>query len=122
MEPGDSIQRLGFVRWHERRLLEGHAWLTSAFLCLIAVLACMEEFSFRDSPARLVAFGAAMVAALLVGTHALDRYQRILREALRLGELATCRSCGTYARFTMISPSSVRCKKCSHQWRLLDAA
>ena len=29
MEPADSIGRLGFARWYERRLIEGHAWLSA---------------------------------------------------------------------------------------------
>jgi len=48
------------------------------------------------------------------------RYQQILSEAERLGEHATCRACGAYARFRMISASQVRCRKCSNEWRLID--
>ena len=48
------------------------------------------------------------------------RYQRILVEAERLGEQATCGGCGAYARFRLISASEVRCRKCQHVWRLID--
>jgi hypothetical protein len=122
MEPADSIRRLGFARWHERRLIESHAWFVSAFLCLVALLACLEEFSLRGSTLRLLVSGVLMLAATATGAYALDRYQRILREAMRLSEQATCRACGTYARFTLVSPSSVCCNKCNHRWRLIDAA
>jgi len=122
MEPTDSIRRLGFTRWHERRLIEGHAWFASAFLCLIAILACVEEFNFRGSSLHQLAYVGMMLAALALGVYALNRYRYILQEVMRLGALATCRSCGTYARFTMISPSSVCCNKCNHKWRLIDAA
>ena len=121
MEPADSIRRLGFARWHERRLIEGHAWLTSAFLCLVAVLACMEEFNYRGSSARLLANTGMALAAVAVGIYALDRYQRILREVMRLGERATCATCGVYGRFNLVSPSNVCCRKCNHTWRLIDA-
>ena len=47
MEPADSIGRLGFSRWYERRLIEGHAWFVSAFICVIAIAACAEELAFR---------------------------------------------------------------------------
>ena len=122
MEPADSISRLGFARWHERRLIEAHAWFTSAFLCLVALLACLEEFNFRGSSGSMLVSGALMLAAVAIGIYALDRYQRILREAMRLGELATCRECGTYGRFTMESAASARCRTCGHQWRLIEAA
>jgi hypothetical protein len=122
MEPADSIQRLGFARWHERRLIEGHAWFASAFLCLVALLACLEELNFHGSSLRLLATASMMLAAIAIGIYALNRYQLILRETLRLGELATCRACGTYARFNVISPSSARCKKCNHTWRLIHDA
>jgi hypothetical protein len=50
MEPADSIGRLGFSRWYERRLIEAHAWFVSAFVCVILVAACMEDLSLRGSP------------------------------------------------------------------------
>ena len=38
MEPADSISRLGFSRWYERRLIEAHAWFISAFICVVAIV------------------------------------------------------------------------------------
>jgi hypothetical protein len=119
MEPADSIGRLGFARWYERRLIEGHAWFISGVFCLIAVAACAEELSFRGSAARLVTYSALILLAVLTGLYALMRYQKILIEAEQLGELATCGGCGAYARFKLISPSSVRCNKCGKEWRLI---
>jgi len=29
VEPARSIARLGFRKWHERRLIEAHAWLVA---------------------------------------------------------------------------------------------
>ena len=121
MEPADSIRRLGFARWYERRLIEGHAWFVSVFLCLIAVAACMEELNFRGSPARLVFYVGIVAAAFAIGLYGMRRYQVILTEAEALGEHATCGSCGAYARFQLISNSQVRCRKCSHEWRLIEA-
>ena len=120
MEPADSIRRLGFARWHERRLIEGHAWFASSFLCLIAVLACLEEFNFHGSTLRSLANVATALAAIAVGIYALNRYQLILREAMALAERATCGACGAYARFMVVSPSQVRCNGCDHAWRLID--
>jgi hypothetical protein len=121
MEPADSIRRLGFARWYERRLIEGHAWFISGFVCLIAIAASMEELSFRGSVARLLLYAIVIAAAGAIGVYGLKRYQQILTEAEELGEHATCRACGAYARFTLISPSQVRCRKCDHEWRLIQA-
>jgi hypothetical protein len=120
MEPADSIARLGFARWYERRLIEGHAWFVSVFVCLVAIAACLEELSFRGSPFRALAYAAVVLAAALIGIYGMRRYQQILSEAERLGEHATCRACGAYARFRMISASQVRCRKCNHEWRLIE--
>jgi hypothetical protein len=120
MEPADSIRRLGFARWYERRLIEGHAWFASVFFCMIAIAACMEELSFRGSIARLLVYVTVVLAAAAIGIYGMIRYQKILAEAERLGEHATCRACGAYARFKLISPSQVRCRKCDNEWRLID--
>ena len=119
MEPADSIRRLGFARWYERRLIEGHAWFVSGFACMIAIAACMEELSFRGSIARLLFYTLVVAAAVAIGIYGLVRYQQILTEAETLGEHATCGACGAYARFRLISQSQVRCRKCSNEWRLI---
>jgi hypothetical protein len=120
MEPADSISRLGFARWYERRLIEGHAWLISGFVCMIAIPACFEELSFRGSALRLLAYVIVVAAAAATGIYSLVRYQKILIEAERLGEHATCGACGAYARFKLISSTQVRCRKCQNEWRLID--
>lgn len=120
MEPADSIGRLGFARWYERRLIEGHAWFISGFACMVAIAACMEELSFRGSILRLVVYVFIVAAAAAIGIYGLMRYHNILTEAERIGEQATCGACGAYARFKLISPSQVRCRKCDHEWCLID--
>src|SRR5258706_10627432 len=120
LEPADSIRRLGFARWYERRLIEGHAWFISGFICITAIAACVEELSFRGSFLRLVFYVAIVAAAAAIGIYGLVRYQKILVEAEQLGEHATCGTCGAYARFSLISSSQVRCRKCSHEWCLIQ--
>ena len=120
MEPGDSIRRLGFARWYERRLIEGHAWFISGFICMIAIAACFEELSFKGSVVRLLAYVCVVAASAAIGAYGFFRYQKILGEAERLGEHATCSACGAYARFKLISSSEVRCRRCAHEWRLIE--
>jgi len=120
MEPADSIRRLGFARWYERRLIEGHAWFVAGFVCMIIAAACAEQLSFRGPLARFVAFALLTAAAAAIGLHGLLRYLKILNETQKLGEHATCRTCGTYARFQLISASGVRCRQCGNEWRLIE--
>lgn len=119
MEPLDSISRLGFSRWYERRLIEAHAWFVSAFFCMVAIAACMEELSFRGSLARLLLYTLIVFGAVAIGAYGLVRYHKILVEAETFGEHATCEACGAYARFKVLVGSQVRCRKCSHEWRLI---
>ena len=121
MEPADSIRRLGFARWYERRLIEGHAWFISVVFCIIAIAACMEELNFRGSVARLLAYVTLVAASVAIGIYGMLRYQKILIEAEQLGEHATCGACGAYARFRLISPSRVRCK-CDNEWSLIQSS
>lgn len=122
MEPADSIRRLGFARWYERRLIEGHAWFVSGFMCLIAIAASMEELNFRGSTGRLLFYVLIVAASIAIGLYGLRRYQQILTEAERLGEQATCRGCGAYARFRLVSATEVRCRRCNSEWRLIGPA
>ena len=119
MEPGDSIGRLGFSRWYERQLIEGHAWFVSGFVCLILIFACLEELTFRGSIARLLGYVALVLAAAAVCVYGMFRYQKILVQAERIGERATCPGCGVYARFRVVPPAAARCRKCDREWRLI---
>ncbi len=120
MEPGDSIRRLGFSRWYERRLIEGHAWFVSGFICMVAIAACFEELAFRGSVARFLLYAMVAGLAAIIGIYGIVRYQKILVEAETLGEHATCAGCGAYARFRLISQSEVRCRKCGNEWQLIQ--
>jgi hypothetical protein len=119
MEPAESIGRLGFSRWYERRPIAGHAWFVSAFICVITIAACAEELSFRGSIGRLFLYVIVILGAAATAIYGMVRYHQILTEAERIGEHATCGGCGAYARFRMISASETRCRKCSHEWRLI---
>jgi hypothetical protein len=70
--------------------------------------------------ARSLAYLFVVAMTGVVGIYGFMRYQKVLIEAEHLGERATCRACGIYARFNMISDSQVQCRKCSHEWRLID--
>lgn len=122
MEPAEGIRRLGFKRWYERELIEGHAWLVSCVLGLLAVAACLEEMSFRGPLAQVLALGAAVFAAGLLAIYGWNRYRLIMAVVERIGEHSTCASCRTYAAFRLVGSEGgvlrVRCRKCAHEWRI----
>ena len=122
MEPAPGIGKLGFIRWYERQLIEGHAWLVTCFLCMLAIAACVESMSFRGPRLEALAYAAAVAAACVTGVYAWKRYLRILTVAEYIGERATCTSCRAYAKFKLIgsdaSSLTVRCRKCAHEWRI----
>jgi hypothetical protein len=118
MEPARSIERLGFKRWYERQLIEGHAWLVSCFLCALAIAATLEVFGMRLSSATGVVVLAFVYAGGLICWHSLKRYRTIMGQAERLSEQSTCKACSAYAAFSITAqhPMSVRCLKCAHEW------
>jgi hypothetical protein len=122
MDPAAGIGKLGFKRWYERELLEGHAWLVSCVLCLLAVAACLEELSLRAPLPQVLALGAAVFGAGLLAIYGWNRYRLIMAVVERIGEHSTCGACRTYAAFRLIGTEGeslrVRCRKCAHEWRI----
>jgi hypothetical protein len=122
MDPAAGIGKLGFKRWYERQLIESHAWLVSCVLCLLAAAACLEELSFRAPLPQVLALGAAVFAAGVVGIYGWNRYRLIMAVVERVGEHSTCASCRTYAAFRVVGAEGaalrVRCRKCAHEWRI----
>ena len=54
--------------------MESHAWLVSAFLCLIGLTAVFEGFSLRAPAPEVLVRMAAMVASGFIGWFSLKRY------------------------------------------------
>ena len=128
---------MGFRRWYERHLIDGHVALVTCILCMILVAACIDELT-STAPFQTV---AAMVAARLISGHgafrSILRCQRMLTEAWRDGECATRKKCSTHGRLTVLESGAVSvaarnaralptteawmnvaCKKCGNTWRM----
>jgi len=65
-----TIRRIGFKRWYERQLLEGHGWLVTVFLALIAVASCIEAVSFKNGVPQALLTSAFAVGCVALGVHA----------------------------------------------------
>jgi predicted Zn finger-like uncharacterized protein len=119
MKLEEGIPKLGFRKWYERELMQSHAHMLLAFLCLIAVFAAFELIA--DGHNRL-ANAMVIVLSTTIGAWATRRYISLLSSAEAVANQADCPSCGTYARFKLVharAPDNgllVHCKNCEREW------
>lgn len=134
MDTLGRLRTLGFRKWYERQLLEGHLYLVSCFLGLVAVAAALELMGRREG-------GSGFALALVLGLGGVwaalfcwQRYRRIMRVAEHIGDHAHCPACGAYAKFSVVEagralhtePAEIedprevwlraRCRRCGHEW------
>jgi len=135
MELSEGIRRIGFRRWYERQLIEGHLYLISGFLCLITVLASLEEFNLRTPAWETALRFAAMMAGAAICLWTVRRYLTMLAVAEHVAERSVCEVCATYHGLDLsgaiarrpdasndgdeaLPPVGVRCRKCGHEWTI----
>lgn len=131
----DDIRRLGFRRWYERQLIESHAYLVTAFLALIVLLAGIESLDFvRRSPMFYLAVIVSAAAAGTLMYVAWRRFITLLKRAETFAGSAACPRCEAWGKFEVIGAElasdddpvesgrphwvRVRCRKCGSDWRL----
>jgi uncharacterized membrane protein len=125
MPAASRLRTLGFRGWYERQLIEGHAWLITGILSLVALFAAMELFVAASGWRLFGAFGV-MVAGGLVCMLAFRRYLLMLAYAEHVAAHRRCEQCGTGAAEVLDTGASheggeegwikLRCRTCSHQW------
>ena len=131
----EEIRRRGFRRWYERQLVESHAYLVTAFLSLILLLAGYEAMDgLRGSPVYYLAVVGVVAAAGTLMWVACKRFIVLLARAELFAGSAACPGCQAWGKFDVIGAEAagtddppeagrphwvrVRCRKCSEQWRL----
>ncbi len=97
----DRIRTLGFKRWHERQLIEGHAWLVTCFLAVIAVASGLEVFGHGTLEGRAVGM-LLMLAGIIIGMFSWHRYRNMLAIADCMSARAVCPACHRYSRFRVV--------------------
>jgi hypothetical protein len=132
---GEEIRTRGFRRWYERQLIESHAYLVTAFLALILLLAGFEAMDvLRGSPLYYLAVVGASAAAGTVMWISWQRFRVLLARAESFAGAAECPRCGAWGKFSVLAidtagadeppeagrPSwvRVRCRQCAEEWRL----
>lgn len=127
MEPADSIRGVGFRKWYERQLLEGHAYLVTGILCAILVVVAIEYLDFHNAPARAGTLVAIMFAAGAITMVSIRRFLTILQRAEYYGNKSNCPKCTAYARFDVVSIDNrnaeepvlkLHCRKCAAEWSM----
>jgi len=135
MTPAQGIAKLGFRRWYERELIEGHMYLVTGFLAFILIAACVEQINWRGPLLQLIStlIALALGAALCLGS--LRRFNFMLARAECFGEQSICEKCKIYGVLKVIGASvgeesgsvfgaadnawvRVQCKRCGHEWRI----
>jgi hypothetical protein len=136
MELAEGIRKVGFRRWYERQLIEGHLYLISGFLCLVTVLASIEEMNLRTLSWETLLRVTAMVAGTAVCLWAFRRYLVMLGFAEYAAERSVCEKCAVYRGLDLssvglsraqkrgedgdgvLSAVGVRCRRCGHEWTI----
>jgi len=130
MHLAEGIRRIGFRRWYERALVEGHLYLATAILCLIAALTGIEFYDGSGTGGQRLFFLALVFIAGAACVWALGRYREILLAAQRAAEQSTCDTCGARAALDVVrsgvtTPEAmpvewvrVRCRECGNEWTI----
>lgn len=136
MTPAQGIDKLGFRRWYERQLIEGHGYLVTCLLSMMGVAASLELIDWHAPFSQVLFMITVIAAGGLLCALSLRRYQFLLFRAECLGAQSQCARCGTYGVLKVLGAAtgqegargvvdradnpwiSVRCKKCGHEWRM----
>lgn len=129
-----SIRKLGFRRWHERQLIEAHASLVTAFLCVIVIAVCLDQLHWRDAGFKPLFMLALIAAGNALCFKTVTFYFKMLFRAEHYAEQAVCDECKTYGLIEVLAATlheprdiadaagdqwlEVRCKKCGHGWKM----
>jgi hypothetical protein len=135
MSVAAGIRKLGFRRWHERQLIEAHASLVTAFLCVILVAVCLDQFRWREAGFKPLIMLALAAAGIALCFKTVTFYFKLLFRAEHFAQQAVCSDCKAYGAIEVLASStphshnaadaagdrlSVRCKKCGHVWTMRE--
>ncbi len=126
MSIAEHIRRLGFRRWHERQLIEAHASLVTAFLCVIVVAVCLDQLRWREPGVKPFIMLALIVGGLALCFKTVTYYFKALFRAEHYAQQAVCGACRAYGALELLGSSAtgngehlhVRCRKCNHAWTM----
>ncbi len=128
MTAAEGITKLGFRRWYERQLIEGHMYLVTCVLSMITVAVCVEMIEWRGPTLSTLLMLGLIVGGTALGLGSLRRYNAILIRAECLGSQSNCGRCKAYGALKVVRAGEadkewivVKCKKCGHEWQMEDS-
>ena len=113
------MQRLKFIRWHERQLFASFAWLISCLLCGFLFFAVIEFVALESSGIFSI---VSLVILYAIGLAAVELFRRFWMSfsfAQHCASAATCGHCHQYGLFEVRTgtwPIYARCQNCDHRW------
>jgi hypothetical protein len=122
----DGIRKHGFRKWYERQLIEGHVWLVTLLLAVLAMAAGLEALSVRDGLAELLFDAAVVAGGASLSWVAWRRYASAMIVAEHVGHQAVCPACQRHG-FRAVPPGEdgavghplrlvAACVRCGHRW------
>lgn len=135
MTPAERIAKLGFRRWYERELIDGHVYLVTCVLSLLMMAVALEQIDWRGPLLQFLFTLAALLLGAALCFESLRRYGFLLARAECFGEQSSCGQCRTYGVLQVLGAGvgerhshplappdnswvRVRCKRCGHEWRI----
>lgn len=132
MSVAQGIRKFGFRHWYERQLIEAHACLVTAFLGVIMVAVCLDQFRWRDAGVKPALMLGLVIAGIVLCAKMVRVYYRVLFRAECYARQSVCGQCKVYGVLQVVSASThepqyadsaadrnwlrVRCRKCGHDW------
>lgn len=117
-----GIRKLGFRKWYERELLQGHAHMVLWLLCVIGLIAAFEGSSRSQPLGDQLLSLLTIVACAGMALWAMRRYLHLLSHAEAVAQQADCPRCGTYGRLELLHSNAsgdevhVKCRHCGQEW------
>ncbi len=117
-----QLEKLGFRKWYEKRLVHAHGYLLLLIVAMIMIAALAEGVSLRGPTRALAADVALLLASGGIAAFAWVKYQAHMLLADELAHYATCARCQAYGKLTFLALNNesvrLQCKKCGHGWEV----
>jgi hypothetical protein len=113
------MQKIRFIRWHERQLYFSFAWLISCLMSGFLFLTILEFVGFRSSGVVLIITLVVLYANGMAIIALFRKFWLRFCRAQDCASAATCAVCSSYGLFEVTvdaTPIYARCEKCDHQW------
>ncbi len=123
----ERLRELGFRKWYERQLIDGHASLVLAILAVVIMACGFELVSIRDQSMGIVGHGLLIFGGCVLAWKSLQRYQRVMIDAEWVGKNANCPSCGKHGfKWPKDDPPDdekglaikALCGRCKTRWKI----